>query len=231
LAFAWRVETMPPFLMAARASSSRARFCLRFSASEAQRGRRAVNGAPTRSSGTFLSLGGTAPSCGPSNVSRRASPRCSSASARFSVVLTAVAAPGGTPARHDQIRRALARLRWRHVAAAPWQNAAHAALNLAGVTAIPSVALPGASVDLLRHAKHGADPFLASSLQMLGGGAALTLAELVHGDFGNFTSTHRGRARGSPRLPRRDRIARRISTFVWLNETQHAGARVDLRLR
>jgi drug/metabolite transporter (DMT)-like permease len=34
-----------------------------------------------------------------------------------------------------------------------------------------------------RHAKHGADPFLAASLQMLGGGAALAILALVHGDF------------------------------------------------
>jgi drug/metabolite transporter (DMT)-like permease len=37
-----------------------------------------------------------------------------------------------------------------------------------------------------RHAKHGVDPFLASSLQMLSGGAALAVAALVHGDFGQL---------------------------------------------
>jgi drug/metabolite transporter (DMT)-like permease len=37
-----------------------------------------------------------------------------------------------------------------------------------------------------RHAKHGADPFTASALQMLGGGAVIGVVALGHGDFARF---------------------------------------------
>ena len=68
--------------------------------------------------------------------------------------------------------------------AAPWETAAGGALSYGGVLAI-LVACTSWSFGSIysRHAQHGADPFMASALQMLGGGAALTLVALWHGDF------------------------------------------------
>jgi len=51
------------------------------------------------------------------------------------------------------------------------------------------------------------------------------------GDFAQLHSTPSRRARGSPSPTSSRSIARRIFEFVWLMKTQHAGARVDLRLR
>jgi drug/metabolite transporter (DMT)-like permease len=68
--------------------------------------------------------------------------------------------------------------------AAPWENAAHGGLNFAGVAAILFACISW-SVGAIysRHAQHGADAFLASSLQMLGGGMALLFVATLHGDF------------------------------------------------
>jgi len=71
--------------------------------------------------------------------------------------------------------------------AAPWENSAQGGLSIAGVTAILGACVFWAFGSIYsRHARHDADPFLASSLQMLGGGAALAIAAFVHGDFAGF---------------------------------------------
>lgn len=71
--------------------------------------------------------------------------------------------------------------------AAPWESADTGALHTDGVAAILLACLSWAIGSIYsRHAKHGADPLLASSLQMLGGGAVLTLAGLLHGDFASL---------------------------------------------
>ena len=68
--------------------------------------------------------------------------------------------------------------------AAPWESAVHGGLHLGGVTAILAACVFWAFGSIYsRHSRHGADPLLAASLQMLGGGAVLGLAALVHGDF------------------------------------------------
>ncbi len=68
--------------------------------------------------------------------------------------------------------------------AAPWENAAHGGFNPFGVVTILFACLFWCIGSIYsRHAKHGADPFMSSALQMLGGGAALTLVALPHGDF------------------------------------------------
>lgn len=68
--------------------------------------------------------------------------------------------------------------------AAPWESASSGRLDPAGVIAILGACIFWALGSIYsRHAKHGADPFIASSLQMLGGGAALSLVALLHGDF------------------------------------------------
>lgn len=71
--------------------------------------------------------------------------------------------------------------------AAPWENAAHGGLHAGGVTAILAACVFWAFGSIYgRHTKHGADPLFASSLQMLGGGAVLTLTALLYGDFGRL---------------------------------------------
>jgi drug/metabolite transporter (DMT)-like permease len=68
--------------------------------------------------------------------------------------------------------------------AAPWESASGGGLNPAGVVAILGACVFWSLGSIYsRHAKHGADPFLAASLQMLGGGATLAILALLHGDF------------------------------------------------
>lgn len=68
--------------------------------------------------------------------------------------------------------------------AAPWERGAEGALHLGGVIAILLASLLWSLGSIYsRHAKHGAEPFLASALQMLGGGLALMIVAALHGDF------------------------------------------------
>ncbi len=71
--------------------------------------------------------------------------------------------------------------------AAPWESTSRGGLNVMGVTAILAACVFWAVGSIYsRHAKHGADPLLAASVQMLGGGAALTLVGFVHGELGSL---------------------------------------------
>lgn len=71
--------------------------------------------------------------------------------------------------------------------AAPWESATQGGLNTGGVVAILFACFLWSFGSIYsRHAKHGADPFMASALQMLGGGAALLLTALPHGDFAHL---------------------------------------------
>ena len=100
------------------------------------------------------------------------------------IVLTEWAWPGGT--RPTAITMTALLLGFAGVAwlAAPWETRAAGGLNPAGVIAILAACVFWALGSIYsRHAKHGADPFLASSLQMLGGGTALSIVALFHGDF------------------------------------------------
>jgi drug/metabolite transporter (DMT)-like permease len=178
------IETMPPFFMAA------ARFLiaggLLFAALK-------LRGAPWPTLrqwranaiiGTFLLLGGnglvvwaelTIPS-GITALLIGVSP--------LFFVLTEWAWPGGM--RPTRITMGAMLLGFGGVVwlAAPWEGAAGGALNYGGVVAILCAATFWSFGSIYsRHAKHGAEPFLASSLQMLGGGASLLVAALVHGDF------------------------------------------------
>ncbi|GAB1487821.1 drug/metabolite exporter YedA [Opitutaceae bacterium] len=68
--------------------------------------------------------------------------------------------------------------------AAPWESASSGGLHIGGVIAlIMACALWSLGSIVSRHAKSGAPPLVAASLQMLGGGAGLTVAALAHGDF------------------------------------------------
>ena len=68
--------------------------------------------------------------------------------------------------------------------AAPWESDAHGGLYIPGLIALLTACLLW-SIGLIysRHAKHGAYPLVASSLQMLTGGAALLVTATLHGDF------------------------------------------------
>jgi drug/metabolite transporter (DMT)-like permease len=100
------------------------------------------------------------------------------------IVLTEWAWPGGTRPGGTTIFALLlgfAGVTW---LAAPWENASHGGLHLGGVAAILLACVSwGIGSIYSRHAKHGADSWIASALQMLGGGGALLVAALLHGDF------------------------------------------------
>jgi drug/metabolite transporter (DMT)-like permease len=71
--------------------------------------------------------------------------------------------------------------------AAPWEKSAQGGLHAAGVIAILGACLFWSLGSIYsRHAKHGADPFVASALQMLGGGASLLFVAFLHDDFGQL---------------------------------------------
>ncbi|MSU51741.1 MAG: multidrug transporter [Opitutus sp.] len=103
------------------------------------------------------------------------------------IVLTEWAWPGGI--RPTLITMAALALGFAGVTwlAAPWESTDGGRIHLSGVGAILLGCVSwGIGSIYSRHAKHGAEPFVASALQMLGGGAALALAALVHGDFGRL---------------------------------------------
>ena len=134
--------------------------------------------------GTFLLLGGNglvvwAEQTIPSGITALligAGPLC--------IVLTEWAWPGGS--RPGAITFGAMLLGFGGVAwlAAPWDSAADGGLNTPGLVALLSASVFWAIGSIYsRHAKHGAEPFLAAALQMLGGGVALGVTALLHGDF------------------------------------------------
>lgn len=181
------VETMPPFLMAA------ARFLLAGGVLFAFLKLRGAAWPTARQwrintvIGTFLLLGGNgavvwAEQYVPSGITAL----IIGASPLF-FVITEWAWPGGTRPTAVVLGAMLlgfAGVTW---LAAPWENGLEGSIHSGGLVAIliGSISWSIGSI-YSRHAKHGADPFLASALQMLGGGAALTIVALVHGDFGRL---------------------------------------------
>jgi drug/metabolite transporter (DMT)-like permease len=103
------------------------------------------------------------------------------------VVLTEWAWPGGTRPSALTIVALLLGFLGVTWLAAPWESTTHGGIDLAGVAAILAACLFwGIGSIYSRRAQHGANPLLASSLQMLGGGCALTLVALGRGDFVHF---------------------------------------------
>ncbi len=103
------------------------------------------------------------------------------------IVLTEWAWPGGT--RPGAVTFAALLLGFAGVTwlAEPWKTAAQSGIDPAGAIAILTACVFWAIGSIYsRHSKHGADPFLAASLQMLGGGAALLVVAVLHGDFGRL---------------------------------------------
>jgi drug/metabolite transporter (DMT)-like permease len=181
------IETMPPFAMAA------ARFIIAgailFAISRA-RGAAAPTGRQWGINaiiGTFLLLGGNglvawAEQFVPSGVTAL----LIGVQPLF-FVLTEWAWPQGT--RPTVVTAGALLLGFAGVAwlAAPWQQQDHGGLYLPGVLAILAACVFWAFGSIYsRHARHGADPLLASSLQMLAGGLALAMAATVHGELGHI---------------------------------------------
>ena len=100
------------------------------------------------------------------------------------IVLTEWAWPGGvrpTATTATALLLGFAGVVW---LAAPWESAAGGRLNFAGVGAILcSCVFWSVGSIYSRHARHGADPFVAAALQMLCGGGALLFAAVLHGDL------------------------------------------------
>jgi drug/metabolite transporter (DMT)-like permease len=100
------------------------------------------------------------------------------------IVLTEWAWPGGM--RPTLVTMAALLLGFSGVTwlAAPWESAVGGAVPLQGVLAILAACVSWSIGSIYsRHAKHGAEPFTAAALQMLGGGGALLIAATLHGDF------------------------------------------------
>jgi len=134
------------------------------------------------------------------------------------IVLTEWAWPGG--ARPTVITAAALLLGFAGVVwlAAPWETAAGGGLNLAGVGAIlGSCVFWSVGSIYSRHARHGADPFVAAALQMLCGGTALMFAAALHGDFASLRLAEiTGRAWGAFSYLVLLGSLVGFSTFVWL---------------
>jgi drug/metabolite transporter (DMT)-like permease len=100
-------------------------------------------------------------------------------------VLTEWAWPGGTrptAATMGALLLGFAGVAW---LAAPWQTAREGGVDFAGVLAVLGACVSWAIGSIYsRNARHGAEPLLASSLQMLTGGVVLLLVAALHGDFG-----------------------------------------------
>lgn len=181
------VETMPPFLMAS------ARFILAggiLLALLKLRGARWPTLAQWRINtviGTFLLLGGNGLVVWASQLLPSGVIALLIGVGPLFIVLTEWAWPGGT--RPSAITMAALLLGFGGIAwlAAPWENSASGGLNPLGALAVLGACISwGIGSIYSRHAKHGAEPLLAASLQMIGGGVVLIVAALVHGDFGGF---------------------------------------------
>jgi drug/metabolite transporter (DMT)-like permease len=178
------VETMPPFLMAST------RFLLAggllFSFLK-------LRGAPTPTRfqwranvviGIFLLLGGNGLVVWAEQVIPSGITALLIGVSPLFIVLTEWAWPGGgrpTPLTLFALLLGFAGVTW---LAAPWESVAQGGLNPGGIAAILVACISWAIGSIYsRHAKHGADPFMASAVQMLGGGGALLITALAHGDF------------------------------------------------
>jgi len=178
------VETMPPFAMAA------VRFLIAGALLFAflrLRGAPVPNRAQWRANaiiGAFLLLGGNGLVAWAEQVVPSGVTALVIGVQPLFFVLTEWAWPGGTRPTATMMTALLlgfAGVAW---LAAPWEDASHGGLNLAGVLAILLACVFWAIGSIYaRHSKHGLDPLYASSLQMLTGGASLVLGALANGDF------------------------------------------------
>jgi drug/metabolite transporter (DMT)-like permease len=100
------------------------------------------------------------------------------------IVLTEWAWPGGTRPTAATLLALLVGLAGVAWLAAPWETPAEGRLHVGGTIAVLAACVFWAIGSIYsRHAKSGADPLYAASLQMLLGGVSLGMAGLLHGDF------------------------------------------------
>ena len=218
LAIRVAVETMPPFLMAA------ARFLisggLLFTVLKL-RGAPWPTAAQWRANaiiGTFLLMGGNglvvwAEQTIPSGVAALLI-----GIGPLLMVLTEWAWPGGL--RPSVLTGAALLLGFGGVTwlAAPWEEPAHGGLHIPGLIAILGACVSWSFGSIYsRHAKHGVEPLTSSSMQMLGGGLALAVAALFHGDYAGF-DLHAVSARSWGAFTYLFTVGSLVgfSTFVWL---------------
>lgn len=102
------------------------------------------------------------------------------------IVATEWAWPGGTRPTSTTIAALLlgfAGVTW---LAAPWQTG-QGAIAPAGILAILAACISWSIGSIYsRHARHGAEPLVSASLQMISGGAGLILVAWLHGDLGRL---------------------------------------------
>ena len=178
------VETMPPFLMAGARFLIAGALLFAFLKIRGAKWPTAQQWRANAIIGTFLLLGGNGLVVWAEQVIPSGITALLIGVGPLFIVLTEWAWPGGT--RPSALTMGALLLGFTGVTwlAAPWENAAHGGFNSAGIIAILGACLFwGIGSIYSRHAKHGADPFMSSALQMLSGGAALTLVALPHGDF------------------------------------------------
>ena len=182
------VETMPPFLMAA------VRFFIAGSALLTflkVRGAAWPTGTQWRANaiiGTFLLLGGNGLVAWAEQVLPSGITALLIGVSPLFIVLTEWAWPGGT--RPTGLTLAALGLGFFGVAwlAAPWQSADSGRLDVPAVVAVLAGCVSwGIGSIYSRHAKHGADPLMASALQMIGGAVALFVAALLHRDLAHVS--------------------------------------------
>jgi drug/metabolite transporter (DMT)-like permease len=178
------VETMPPFLMAGTRFLLAGLLLFAFLK---------VRGAtwPTRTQwrvnvviGIFLLLGGNGLVVWSEQVIPSGITALLIGVSPLFIVLTEWAWPGGvrpSPLTMFALFLGFGGVTW---LAAPWENTEHGGLHPGGIVAILVACISWAIGSIYsRHAKHGADAFTASAIQMIGGGGSLLLAAVFHGDF------------------------------------------------
>jgi drug/metabolite transporter (DMT)-like permease len=178
------VESMPPFLMASARFLIAGGLLLAFLKLRGAAWPTGYQWRVNAISGTFLLLGGNGAVVWAEQFIPSGITALLIGIGPLFIVLTEWAWPGGT--RPTLLTFVALFLGFAGVAwlAAPWENADHGALHAPAVIAVLFGCLSwGIGSIYARHAKHGADSFVASALQMLGGGAALFLVALVHDDF------------------------------------------------
>ncbi len=212
------IETMPPFLMAAVRFLIAGTLLFVFLKLRGAAWPTARQWRANAIIGTFLLFGGNgAVVWAEQHVPSGLTALLIGASPLF-IVLTEWTWPGGTRPRTATIAALLLGFVGVTWLAAPWETPCHGGLHLGGVAAI-LLGCVSWSLGLIysRHAQHGADSFVASALQMLGGGGALLLAAISHGDFAALqlsTITPRAWAAFCYLIVMGSLVG--FSTFVWL---------------
>lgn len=212
------VESMPPFLMAAARFLLAGTILFTFLKARGAAWPTARQWRINAVIGTFLLLGGNGAVVWAEQYVPSGLTALLIGVGPLFIVLTEWAWPGGTrPGATTMFALLLgfAGVTW---LAAPWENTSHGGLHLGGVSAIlVGCVCWGIGSIYSRHAKHGADSFVASALQMLGGGAALLVVALLHGDFAALdVSAITPRAWGAFAYLIGAGSLVGFSTFVWL---------------